>query len=305
MPSRGAAPRPCPTMRSAAGRGRGAGPRRSGRPSVGRRRPCQDPGAERRTPVRAWPESAAATDDVGEGRQAMPRPGTMREPVFRLAGPRRTAGDVGSVFSSTGQAVPVSGGDDPTMTALRAAAARDAEAPSRPSDGKRWSRLRSAAAPARPRTAGRPCWTVAARRVGRSSGDGAAKPAAAGTAAPRAADAAESRNRPRRRVRPATSRDGSPTSAASSRRGPGPERSPRRRRSARRSEHCDEHEAAAEAAATAADARAVRQAKDDAQARFRSGRAMAATTEDVEAAARAWLLEINAIKAQPGRRSRR
>ena len=57
----------------------------------------------------------------------------------------------------------------------------------------------------------------------------------------------------------------------------------------------DQHEAAAETAAAAADPRAVRRAKDDAQARFRDGRASAMTSESVEAAARAWLLEINAI----------
>jgi hypothetical protein len=60
----------------------------------------------------------------------------------------------------------------------------------------------------------------------------------------------------------------------------------------------DEHEAAATAAATSSDARAVRRAKDDAQARFRAGRAAATTTEEVEAAARAWLIEINTINAE-------
>jgi hypothetical protein len=57
----------------------------------------------------------------------------------------------------------------------------------------------------------------------------------------------------------------------------------------------DDHETSATNAANQADARAVRRAKDDAQARFRDGRTSARTTEEVEAAARAWLLEINAI----------
>ena len=57
----------------------------------------------------------------------------------------------------------------------------------------------------------------------------------------------------------------------------------------------DQHEAAADAAAAAADPRAVRRAKDDAQARFRAGRGSAVTSEEVEAAARDWLLQINAI----------
>jgi hypothetical protein len=60
----------------------------------------------------------------------------------------------------------------------------------------------------------------------------------------------------------------------------------------------DQHEAAAEAAAVAADPRAVRRATDDAQARFRNGRASATTSDAVEAAARAWLLEINTINAE-------
>ena len=60
----------------------------------------------------------------------------------------------------------------------------------------------------------------------------------------------------------------------------------------------DEHEAAAEAAAAATDPRAVRRAKDDAQARFRTGRASATNSEEVEAAARAWLLDINTINAE-------
>ncbi len=57
----------------------------------------------------------------------------------------------------------------------------------------------------------------------------------------------------------------------------------------------DEHMAAAEAGAAAADPRAVRTAKEAAQQRFRDARAKAATRDDVEGAARAWLAEINEI----------
>lgn len=60
----------------------------------------------------------------------------------------------------------------------------------------------------------------------------------------------------------------------------------------------DDHEARADAAHAAADPRAVRRAKDDAQARFREGRSSALTTDEVEAAARDWLLEINRINAE-------
>lgn len=59
----------------------------------------------------------------------------------------------------------------------------------------------------------------------------------------------------------------------------------------------DDHQTAADQAAVRADARAIRAAKDEAQARFRSGRGAAITTEEVEAAARAWLVEINAINS--------
>ncbi len=60
----------------------------------------------------------------------------------------------------------------------------------------------------------------------------------------------------------------------------------------------DDHESRAEAAARLADPRAVREAKDRAQTLFRHGRSGARTTEEVEAAARAWLLEINRVNAE-------
>ena len=59
----------------------------------------------------------------------------------------------------------------------------------------------------------------------------------------------------------------------------------------------DDHEAAAAAAREAGDPRAVRRSKDDAQARFRSARAIARSPDQVEAAAREWLQEINRINA--------
>ena len=62
----------------------------------------------------------------------------------------------------------------------------------------------------------------------------------------------------------------------------------------------DDHETAMAEAAASADARAIRQAKDQAQARFRAGRAAARTAEDIENAARDWLHEINRINAQTG-----
>ncbi|HYH94238.1 MAG TPA: hypothetical protein VD763_13850 [Candidatus Saccharimonadales bacterium] len=60
----------------------------------------------------------------------------------------------------------------------------------------------------------------------------------------------------------------------------------------------DEHETHADAAAAASDPRTVRRAKDDAQLRFRAGRAGAQDTATIEGAARAWLLEINRINGE-------
>ena len=60
----------------------------------------------------------------------------------------------------------------------------------------------------------------------------------------------------------------------------------------------DDHEARADQAGRIADARAVRTAKDAAQLSFRGGRTTAHTTDEVEAAARSWLAEINRINTE-------
>ncbi|HEY8801248.1 MAG TPA: hypothetical protein VIM20_11675 [Candidatus Limnocylindrales bacterium] len=57
----------------------------------------------------------------------------------------------------------------------------------------------------------------------------------------------------------------------------------------------DAHVGSAEAAAAAIDPRSVRTAKESAQHRFRDARSKATTRDDVEAAARTWLSEINDI----------
>jgi hypothetical protein len=57
----------------------------------------------------------------------------------------------------------------------------------------------------------------------------------------------------------------------------------------------DDHMSRAEAATHAADPRSIRAAKDAAQQAFRAARAVAGDTEAVDAAARAWLIEINRI----------
>jgi hypothetical protein len=57
----------------------------------------------------------------------------------------------------------------------------------------------------------------------------------------------------------------------------------------------DQHVGAAESHAAAIDPRSVRAAKESAQATFRDARTTAKTRDDVEAAARTWLSEINRI----------
>ena len=60
----------------------------------------------------------------------------------------------------------------------------------------------------------------------------------------------------------------------------------------------DENAAAGDTASAAADPRAVRTAKETAQQQFRTARARAGTRDDVEAAARDWLAEINRINVE-------
>ncbi|MBA2265707.1 MAG: hypothetical protein H0W17_04865, partial [Chloroflexi bacterium] len=60
----------------------------------------------------------------------------------------------------------------------------------------------------------------------------------------------------------------------------------------------DEHEAAAVTATWRADPRAVHDAKDAAQGGFRAAVAGATTSDQLEAAARDWLTEINRINTE-------
>ncbi len=234
---------------------------------------------------------ADETSDGGDRRTPVlePRPGTIAEPAFRLAGPD----------SHHRQPVPVSGGHDPMLTALRSSAAASAVAAMH-------SPARAAVLAGRDRSAEEP-WgddrgrTAAGttdrptgetpkggRRSGGRSAEGAAS--ARGGSPPRADDAS----------------DADPSGPCAEPRRLADERcelADRARERAAAAEEAhraaqrayDEHEQTAAAAADQADARAVRRAKDQAQSRFRAGRAAATVTEEVEAAARAWLLEINAI----------
>jgi hypothetical protein len=220
----------------------------------------------------------------------VPVPGTVVEPAFRLTGPGATALRVGGSNGSgparlgdhpvAATAMPVSSGVDPMLTALRASAAASAEA---------------------------------AMRVGVATATATAPKPVASSDAPQGL--AANPDAVRATASAPRSRGGSPKSPP---RDDGPCAEPRRiadercelatraRAHATEAEEAlraaqleyDEHETAAAQAAAAADPRAVRQAKDDAQAKFRAGRAAAITNEQVEAAARTWLLEINDINGR-------
>ena len=206
---------------------------------------------DRRTPVRSGAGASAAsmimsdqafaaligTEGVGEGRFVPRRP------------------------------LPISGGADPTLTAMRASATASVAAAIRAST--------STALLDAPTSALGGADTSGADTTGAASAD--ARPAPTGPCA-EARRLADERCELAGRAR---AQAGASEEA---------------HRSAQRA--YDEHEAAAELAATGADPRAVRRAKDDAQARFREGRATATTSEAVEAAAREWLLEINAVNAE-------
>ncbi len=193
---------------------------------------------ERRTPVRSWTSAEAiGTDGVGEGR-TMPSP--ARRPL------------------------PISGGADPTLTALRASAAA------------------SAASAQGSQTA------TALLDAPTGSADDVASSA---PSAPSAQDARPTSTGPCAEPRRLADERCELAVRARAQAGVAADT----HRSAQRA--YDQHEAAAETAAAAADPRAVRRAKDDAQARFRDGRTNAMTSDAVEAAARDWLLEINSINA--------
>jgi len=228
--------------------------------------------AERRTPV------------------LVPRPGTVAEPAFRLTGP--TPPSTGPLLpaASNGavaaQGMPISTGIDPMLTALRASAAASAEAAMQAgaaavatavmseSDEQAESDVASTADP-----------TSTTKGRGTKGASQAATQAPAPTEAPNG-PCGEGRRIADERCELATRARAQAVVAEETHRG------------AQRA--YDDHETAMTEAAATADARAVREAKDQAQARFRAGRAGARTAEDVEKAARDWLHEINRINAQTG-----
>ncbi len=213
------------------------------------------------------------------------RPVRVDEPAFRLQEPRQRGAP---------QAVPVAGGADPMLAALRASAAASAVAAMRQTAMADPSSTRGGEA--------RPPGSSAAPAAARSPvavsirDDMTERPAARGDGGD-TADAG-----PPRPGGPADSGPCADVRRLASERCELADRASAQahlaedtHRAAQRA--YDEHEAATAKAASDSDARAIRRAKDEAQERFRSGRAMAQSTEAVEAAARVWLLEINEINA--------
>ncbi|MEZ0241009.1 MAG: hypothetical protein ACAH65_09445 [Chloroflexota bacterium] len=216
-----------------------------------------------------------------------PTPGAAAEPAFRLTGPTPpTVGPLvpGAPGGAVAQGMPISTGIDPMLTALRASAAASAA-----------STMQGAAAPVASAvmTESEEPAEVAAKANPASTTKGRATKGASQAApeAPSPTEApsgpcAEARRIADERCELATRARGQAVAAEDT------------HRAAQRA--YDDHETAMAEAAASADARAIRQAKDQAQARFRAGRAGARTAEDIENAARDWLHEINRINAQTG-----
>ncbi len=223
---------------------------------------------ERRTAVLSGP---APAEGVGEG----PIPGRIMRPVFPLRDPGTAAGP------SMATGVAVSGGLDPMLDALRASAVASVNAS-----------MRAPTATAVLDTEGAPRPATGADAVDRSPA-AADQPSTPTQAAPESditghavhdGPCADLRRVADERCELAT-RSREQAAAADD-----------MLRSGQRA--YDEHEARAGAAQAAADPRAIRAAKDAAQERFRQERSASVTTDEVEAAARSWLQDVNAINVE-------
>ncbi len=232
-------------------------------------------------PARGGPADRRIVDDL-------PPPGTVdrRTPVRVGAGAAATT--TGAPPADL-VGVPVTGGDDPMIAALRTSAAVTAVAAMRRGGARTAEATMDRPVPT-------PTAAVAASAAAAARADGPTDPAepagptaAAGAATPSEAamptgPCGELRQRADERCELATRAKEGATAADDA------------LRAARRA--YDDHETRAEAAARIADPRSVRDAKDAAQAAFRAGRNGATTTDEVEATARAWLEEINRINAE-------
>jgi hypothetical protein len=212
-----------------------------------------------------------------------PTPGAVAEPAFRLTGPTPpTVGPLvpGAPGRTAAQGMPISTGIDPMLTALRASAAAAMQGAAAP---VATAVMTESEEPAEVAAKATPASTTKGRATKGASQ--AAPEAPSPTEAP-SGPCGEARRIADERCELATRARGQAVAAEDT------------HRAAQRA--YDDHETAMAEAAASADARAIRQAKDQAQARFRAGRAGARTAEDIENAARDWLHEINRINAQTG-----
>ncbi|HEX2469411.1 MAG TPA: hypothetical protein VHK05_02385 [Candidatus Limnocylindrales bacterium] len=261
-------------------------------------------------PAHGGPADRGALSTVGasasDGRTPVlqPGPGTVAEPAFRLTGPSPASRDPlvpGALVAA--QALPVSSGIDPMLTALRASAAASAEAA-----------MQGITAPVA---------TAIRAHPPAMAGDVGADVVGVGSVEPPSASAGPARGRSKTAAPAAAPAPSIEAPAVDSTARPAPsgpcgdarrladercELASRARAQAVEAEEAhravqrayEDHERAMVEAATAADARGVREAKDQAQARFRAARATARSADDVEASAREWLHEINRINAETG-----
>lgn len=247
---------------------------------------------ERRTPVRSSTPirtmTVMGTEGVGDGPGPAPRR-TVLAPTYRQAiAIDVTPGKPRALRVS----VPVHGGHDPMLAEFRAAAASVAIA-AMPSTGlpEPWA---SEAAPAAAATAvalADPPITAVTDDPVSEAGEGAADEGVAGTAGT-VADGQAAANGPCADLR----RTADERCELATRAREGASNAETALRTAQRA--YDDHESRADEAARIADPRAVRAAKDAAQSDFRNDRNAAGSTDAVEAAARAWLVEINRINAE-------
>jgi hypothetical protein len=258
-----------------------------------------------------------------------PRPGTVAEPAFRLVGRAGDGNGTGSDMDGTAVAahgLPVSSGVDPMLSALRASAAASAEAAMRSGSSGSTGSTSSTAAGHRPldpsrfeaalavATAPDAKPTATATTGARPSispidpgGDDEIAPPPV-TAKSSSAMATPTRSKGKAQLAGQTPAPLGPCGDARRLADERCELATRARAQAADAEEAlrvaqrayDEHERALAEATAAADPRAVREMKDQAQARFRAARSVARTQEDIEAAAREWLHEINRINGSSG-----
>jgi hypothetical protein len=220
-------------------------------------------GVDRRTPVRSGPSDGGP--GAGSDRRT-PLPGAML--AATTARPASRPERLPLRPSAALVPIPISGGEDPMLVALRAATATTAIRAIRVSGPSTVALLE------------RPEPAFASGAIGDGAG-GASSAATVASAPAEAGSCAELRRVAAERCELATRARAQAGTAEDT------------LRAAQRA--YDDHESRAEDAARLADPRAVRDAKDQAQTAFRDDRSSARSTEEIDAAARAWLLEINRI----------